>query len=178
MLCFVRKRNAYANASLFALLLLSLCAAAEVRAEVRLPDVLSDSMVLQRGVRVPVWGTASPGEAVTVSFAGQTKKTAAGADGRWRVWLDPLRANATPAVLTVNGKDRAEVKAAAARDVAGDDARVGQRLLRRGLLLRRRVAEGAGRPRRRHQLLLRRLAGRGLDAGRVPGRRSEEHTSE
>src|ERR1044072_5895613 len=100
MLSFVRKRNAYVNASLFALALFVLASAADVRAEVSLPDVLSDSMVLQRGVRVPVWGTASPGEAVTVSFAGQTKKTTASADGHWRVWLDPLRANATPQALT------------------------------------------------------------------------------
>jgi len=110
MLSYVRKRNAYVNASLFALLLVLLCSAAEVRADVRLPDVLSDSMVLQRGVRVPVWGRAEPGEAVAVSFAGQTKKTTAAADGRWRVWLDPLRANATPQVLTVGGKNRIELK--------------------------------------------------------------------
>lgn len=110
MLFFAWKRNAYVNASLLAVLLLALCAAAEVRAEVWLPDVLSDSMVLQRGVRVPVWGTAAPGEAVAVSFAGQTKKTTAGTDGRWRVWLDPLRADATPAVLTITGKNRVEVK--------------------------------------------------------------------
>jgi sialate O-acetylesterase len=106
----VLKRIARATASLFAAALVVLASAAGVRAQLSLPDVLSDSMVLQRGVRVPVWGTASPGEAVVVSFAGQTKKTTAGADGRWRVWLDPLRANATPAVLTVSGKNRVELK--------------------------------------------------------------------
>ncbi|HEX8503657.1 MAG TPA: sialate O-acetylesterase [Pyrinomonadaceae bacterium] len=90
--------------------LLAFASAASARAAVALPDVLSDSMVLQRGVRVPVWGTAAPGEAVTVSFAGQTKKAAAGADGRWRVWLDPLKASATPAVLTVSGANRVELK--------------------------------------------------------------------
>ena len=84
--------------------------ASEARAEVSLPDVLSDSMVLQRGVRVPVWGRADAGEAVNVSFNGQTKRTTAGADGRWRVWLDPLRANATPSVLTVTGKNKVELK--------------------------------------------------------------------
>ena len=56
----------------------------------------ADNMVLQRGRAVPVWGVADPGEAVTVSFAGQTKKTKAGADGMWRVepgvfeaWIAP-----------------------------------------------------------------------------------------
>src|SRR5215218_1608565 len=110
MLSFVRKRKAYVTASVFALALVVLGSDARVRAQVQLPDVLSDSMVLQRGVRVPVWGTASPGEAVTVGFAGQTKRTAAGADGRWRVWLEPLRANATPAVLAVSGKNKIELK--------------------------------------------------------------------
>jgi len=103
----VSERIVYATALLFAAVLAS---TAEVRAQVSLPDVLSDSMVLQRGVRVPVWGTASPGDAVTVNFAGQTKKATAGADGRWRVWLDPLRANATAQVLTVTGKNRVEVR--------------------------------------------------------------------
>src|SRR4029079_4630377 len=107
MLSCAWKRSSYTTAALLALLLVS---ASAVRAQVSLPDVRSDSMVLQRGVRVPVWGTASPGEAVTVSFVGQTKRTTAGADGRWRVWLDSLRANATPAVLTVSGKNKVEVK--------------------------------------------------------------------
>jgi sialate O-acetylesterase len=104
------KRIAQATAFLFAAALAVLGSAARVRADVSLPDVLSDSMVLQRGVRVPVWGRAEPGEAVTVGFAGQTKKATAGADGRWRVWLDPLRANATAQVLTVSGKNRVELK--------------------------------------------------------------------
>ncbi|HEX8186801.1 MAG TPA: sialate O-acetylesterase [Pyrinomonadaceae bacterium] len=106
----VSKRIAYAAASLLAAALAVLGSPMPVRADVSLPDVLSDSMVLQRGVRVPVWGTAAPGEAVTVNFAGQTKRTTAGADGRWRVWLDPLRANATPAVLAVSGRNRVELK--------------------------------------------------------------------
>lgn len=109
MLSFLRRGNAYATASLFAFTLL-LCSAAGVRADVRLPDVLSDSMVLQRGVRVPVWGRAEPGEAVTVTFAGQTKQTTTGADGRWRVWLDSLRAASSPQVLNVVGRNRIELK--------------------------------------------------------------------
>ena len=103
------KRFAYLTAALFTTALV-LGSAPHARADVTLPDVLSGSMVLQRGVRVPVWGSASPGEAVAVSFAGQTKRTTAGDDGRWRVWLDPLKANATPATLTVSGRNRVELK--------------------------------------------------------------------
>lgn len=106
----VSKRIVHATAFAFAAALAVLAASAPARAAVTLPDVLSDSMVLQRGVRVPVWGRAEPGEAVTVSFGGQTKRATAGADGRWRVWLDPLRANATPQVLTVAGSNRIELK--------------------------------------------------------------------
>lgn len=82
----------------------------DARANVALPDVLSDSMVLQRGVAVPVWGKAEPGESVTVSFAGQTKRTTADGEGRWRVQLDPLRATATPSTLTVKGANTVELK--------------------------------------------------------------------
>lgn len=105
----VLQRLAFLTASLFSTALL-FASAVTTRANVTLPDVLSDSMVLQRGAHVPVWGKADPGEAVTVGFAGQTKKTVAGADGSWRVNLDPLKANPTPATLTVSGKNRIELK--------------------------------------------------------------------
>ncbi len=38
------------------------------RADLKVPTMFSDNMVLQRGVDVPVWGTAKPGEEVVVSF--------------------------------------------------------------------------------------------------------------
>ena len=44
-------------------------------AQVVLPKVLGNNMVLQRNAPVPVWGTASPGEKVTVKFNKQTKTT-------------------------------------------------------------------------------------------------------
>src|SRR5919197_401313 len=97
-------------AILFAAAVALAMSAAAARANVTLPDVLGDSMVLQRERAVPVWGTADPGEEVSVRFAGQTKKTTAGADGSWRVYLDPLRASATPAALTVAGKNTIELK--------------------------------------------------------------------
>ena len=103
------KKTALLSALLVSAFLL-LASASAARANVTLPDVLSDSMVLQRGVRVPVWGRAEPGEAVSVQFAGQTKKTVAGADGRWRVQLDSLKASATPAVMTITGRNTIELK--------------------------------------------------------------------
>src|SRR5215472_1491766 len=76
------------------------------RADVRLPDVISSGMVLQRDRRVPVWGQADPGEVVTVSFAGQSKRATAGSDGHWQILLDPLKANPVPAVMTIAGHNR------------------------------------------------------------------------
>jgi len=75
------------------------------RADVRLPQIFGDHMVLQRGMPVPVWGWADPGEQVTVSFGGQTAATVAGADGTWRVRLDPMEASAQGRALTVAGNN-------------------------------------------------------------------------
>ena len=61
--------------------------------------IFSDHLVLQREAKVPVWGTARAGESVSVTFAGQTKSAVAGADGRWRVVLDPLKAGHTGALV-------------------------------------------------------------------------------
>ena len=80
------------------------------RANVSLPDVISEGMVLQQGQAIPIWGKADPGEVVTVRFAGQSKKAIAAMDGTWRVKLDPMRANATPATMIISGKNTIELK--------------------------------------------------------------------
>src|SRR5258708_6886808 len=72
-----------------------------VRAEVRLPAVFSDHMVLQGGAPVAVWGWADAGEEVTISIAGQSPTVKAGADGRWQVKLEPMKASATAEAMTV-----------------------------------------------------------------------------
>ena len=82
--------------------LLSLAATA--RADVKLPAIFGNHMVLQRDAAVPVWGTAAPGEEVTVAIAGQTASAKAGADGKWSVKLAKLAA-AGPHTLTVKGKN-------------------------------------------------------------------------
>ena len=76
-----------------------------VRAEVRLPSIFSDHLVLQKNVAVPVWGWADPGEKITVSIAGQTQTTTADASGNWKLKLDSLAA-AGPLTLTVAGHNR------------------------------------------------------------------------
>ncbi|MEI6168439.1 MAG: sialate O-acetylesterase [bacterium] len=73
-------------------------------AELRLPKVFSDHMVLQRDLATPVWGWADPGEAVTVTFAGQSLAATADKTGRWQVRLAPLKAECKSQELTVAGK--------------------------------------------------------------------------
>lgn len=73
-------------------------------ADVKLPAVFSDHMVLERGAPVPVWGWADAGEEITVSIAGQSKATKAASDGKWMVRLAPLAPQA-PLQLTVKGNN-------------------------------------------------------------------------
>jgi sialate O-acetylesterase len=75
--------------------------AATASAEVRLPAIFSDDMVLQNGMPVPIWGWAASSERVTVKFAGQEKTATAGADGKWMLKLDALKSSDTPAEMTV-----------------------------------------------------------------------------
>ncbi len=73
-------------------------------ADVRLPAIFSDHMVLQRDTLVPVWGWADPGEEISVSIAGQTKTTMPGSDGKWMVKLAELKLGESKS-LVVKGKN-------------------------------------------------------------------------
>lgn len=70
-------------------------------AAVRPAAVFNHNMILQQGRRVPVWGTANAGEMVSVSFGGEQKTCVAGADGKWRVDLEPMAASSVPRDLTI-----------------------------------------------------------------------------
>lgn len=74
------------------------------RADVKLNPLFAEHMVLQAGRPVAVWGTADPGETVTVSLLRNNLSTAAEADGRWRVLLPAMRPGG-PHVMTVQGKN-------------------------------------------------------------------------
>ena len=76
-------------------------------AEIRMPSVFNDGMVLQREASVPVWGWADNGAAVSVSYAGQ-KKTTTCKDGKWMVKLDALKASATPAEMVIKVGDESK----------------------------------------------------------------------
>ena len=74
----------------------------------KLADFFSDNMVLQRDQSVPIWGWSTPGDNVTIEFAGQKKSAVAGSDGKWMVKLDPLPVSLEPRTLTaVSGQHSA-----------------------------------------------------------------------
>ena len=75
------------------------------QADVTLPVIFSNNMVLQRDLAVPIWGTSDPGELVTVKFAGQSKQSKADADGKWMVLLDPLATSKQEQDLLVESKN-------------------------------------------------------------------------
>ncbi len=98
------------------LLLLMLVFANAVRAEVRLPAIISDNMVLQQGVKVRIWGNANPGESIIVTFRNKSSNAVADAKGNWQVWLDPLKAGG-PSELLVKGDNLLTIKNVLVGDV-------------------------------------------------------------
>ena len=82
-------------------LLLSVIMSAQTPAKVRLPKLISDSMVLQRDVDLDIWGWSDPGTWITVRFNGGYYETKTGEDGRWTVTLPPQKAGG-PYIMEVN----------------------------------------------------------------------------
>ncbi len=91
----------------YSVITMAVLCCATVRADVTLASPFATHMVLQRDMKVPVWGQATAGEAVTVEFAGQKKTTQAAGDGKWRVDLDPLTTSADSRTMTVTGANTA-----------------------------------------------------------------------
>jgi sialate O-acetylesterase len=84
-------------------LLLAALTAVSVHADVSLPKIFSDHMVLQREATIPVWGWADAGEKITVSFNGATASTKADKTGRWTISLKAM-SHGGPYEMKVSGK--------------------------------------------------------------------------
>lgn len=80
------------------------------QAELKLPAIIGDNMVLQQKQANPIWGWDNPGTEVTVTFAGQSKTAKADAAGKWTVKLDAVPANAKPATISIKGTSSKELK--------------------------------------------------------------------
>ncbi|MGY3091304.1 sialate O-acetylesterase [Hymenobacter sp. UYAg731] len=88
---------------------MSLPLARPAAANVRLPRLVSDGMVLQRDAAVNVWGWAAPQEAVTVAFLGKTYRATTSPNGQWRVQLPHLHAGG-PFEMSIAGTNQLTVK--------------------------------------------------------------------
>ena len=80
------KINAFKTFALSFLLLLSFAGMSQVV----LPPFFNCNMVLQQGIEIPVWGWASPGEKVTITFEKNTVSVRTGKNGKWRVNLPKM----------------------------------------------------------------------------------------
>ncbi|HJZ82892.1 MAG TPA: sialate O-acetylesterase, partial [Pyrinomonadaceae bacterium] len=73
-----------------------------VNAEVRVPAIIGDNMVLQAGMKVRLWGKAAPAERVTVSFNSKSAQATADSAGHWQTFIGPFKAGG-PFELTIKG---------------------------------------------------------------------------
>lgn len=98
------------NTTTTLLLMLSLALPSMAKAELKLPAIIGDNMVLQQKQANPLWGWDAPGTAISVTFGTQTKTGTADASGKWTVKLDPVPASAQPSSLMIKGTSSKEVK--------------------------------------------------------------------
>jgi sialate O-acetylesterase len=75
------------------------------QAEVRVPKVFGDHMVLQRDKPIVIWGWAAPNENLTVELGSGHSQIQANANGEWKTTLPPLKASATPVTLLIKGSN-------------------------------------------------------------------------
>lgn len=75
-----------------------------VQANVRLPVLLSDGMVLQRNTKIIIWGWAAPGEKVVVKFNKKTGSTVTDPEGNWKITFPPMKAGG-PYTMVVKGEN-------------------------------------------------------------------------
>jgi sialate O-acetylesterase len=94
------------NAFFTILILVTACSAL---ADVRLPHIISDNMVLQRDNELPIWGCADPGEKITLEFAGSKMSVVADDNGSWQTKLPPTKAGG-PFVMSISGHNFIQIK--------------------------------------------------------------------
>lgn len=78
-------------------------------AAVKLNPLFTEHMVIQRGINTPIWGTADPGEKVSVTFGKNKADCVTGSDGKWLVKIPELFASSKPEILIVKGTNELHV---------------------------------------------------------------------
>lgn len=79
--------------------------ATSARAEIGVPSIFGENMVLQQKQENKVWGWGEAGESVTVTLAGQSAQTVVDAEGKWELKLKPMAAGG-PHRLSIAGKNK------------------------------------------------------------------------
>lgn len=82
---------------------------ADLFAQIRLPQIVRDSMILQRDVPLKIWGWASPKEKVNIEFLNKKYTTRTKTDGKWMITLSPLKAGG-PYAMNISGKNKITLK--------------------------------------------------------------------
>ena len=91
--------------------MLSVLLCGSALADVKLPAIFSDNMVLQRSPKTPVFGWADKGEKVTVKIAGASAEATAGDNGTWMAMLDTGGIDAaSPVEVSVSGNNSIAIK--------------------------------------------------------------------
>lgn len=94
--------------SLIIVLIIQILLSGSASAQIKLPQVICDRMVLQREQAVSIWGWASQGEQVTLNFKGEKFRTSADKDGSWEIELPPQAAGG-PYELVLSGKNEIKI---------------------------------------------------------------------
>jgi sialate O-acetylesterase len=140
------------------------------RADVSLPALFSDHAVLQKSDRVPIWGKAAPGEAVTVTLDKATASATAGDDGKWKVELNLQAEGRGPFNLIVQGRNRVSVSDVLAGEVwiCGGQSNMEFPLARAAHA--QEVIAGSANPLLRHFQVKERASATPLDADSIQGK--------
>ncbi len=85
-------------------------------AQVKLPALVRDSMILQRDAKINIWGWASPQEKISIKFNGKRYKTTTGNDGKWLLQLQPTKAGG-PYTMNIDASNRIALKEILVGDV-------------------------------------------------------------
>ncbi len=97
--------NCFQEKMKYALILIVIVITFNVSAQLVMPSIFSDNMILQRDAKIPVWGKTAPEAKVTVSFHGQKKVVAADKEGNWKVYLSPIYADDNPQKMLIESDD-------------------------------------------------------------------------
>ena len=79
-------------------------------AKVKVTSLFTDNMVLQQGKELAFWGTAAPGEQVSVSIMGKIAKSVADQNGNWKIRFPKLKASFNPMDITIKGENVVTIK--------------------------------------------------------------------